>query len=89
MQLLQTVYDELVANPLSDKPAEASNGFFSRLFQRPETPVKKVKGLYLWGGVGRGKTLLTDMFYASVPFEQKSRLHFHRFMKNILSLIHI
>ena len=83
MQLLQTVYDELVANPLSDKPAEASNGFFSRLFQRPETPVKKVKGLYLWGGVGRGKTLLTDMFYASVPFEQKSRLHFHRFMKNI------
>jgi len=83
VQLLQTVYDDLMANPLATTPAKVSNNFFSRLFTPSKPPVKKVKGLYLWGGVGRGKTMLTDMFYASVPIEHKSRLHFHRFMKNI------
>ena len=39
-----------------------------------------LRGLYLWGGVGRGKTLLMDMLYASLPFPEKRRLHFHRFM---------
>ena len=38
------------------------------------------KGLYMWGGVGRGKTCLMDLFHESLPFETKLRLHFHRFM---------
>lgn len=38
-------------------------------------------GLYLWGGVGRGKTYLMDVFYDALPFENKMRTHFHRFMK--------
>ncbi|MFT7559840.1 MAG: cell division protein ZapE [Flavobacteriales bacterium] len=42
-----------------------------------------VKGLYLWGGVGRGKTYLMDLFYESLPFERKLRTHFHRFMRSI------
>lgn len=37
-------------------------------------------GLYLWGGVGRGKTYLTDLFYHSLPDDRKMRMHFHRFM---------
>ncbi len=41
------------------------------------------KGLYLWGGVGRGKTWLMDMFYHSLPFKQKQRSHFHRFMQSV------
>lgn len=61
--------------------------FFSR-FKRTlcktvgitQTPVK---GLYLWGGVGRGKTFLMDLFYHSLPFTQKARFHFHRFMHQV------
>jgi len=41
------------------------------------------KGLYFWGGVGRGKTWLMDLFYHSLPFKQKQRSHFHRFMQFI------
>ncbi len=39
------------------------------------------KGLYLWGGVGRGKTWLMDLFYESLPIQEKGRFHFHRFMQ--------
>ena len=42
-----------------------------------------IRGLYLWGGIGRGKTHLVDNFYSTLPFEQKNRLHFHRFMWKI------
>lgn len=44
---------------------------------------KKIRGLYLWGGVGRGKTFLVDLFYETIPGEKKLRLHFHRFMGRI------
>lgn len=46
-------------------------------------PKEPVKGLYFWGGVGRGKTYLMDVFYDALPFEQKMRTHFHRFMRRI------
>jgi cell division protein ZapE len=42
-----------------------------------------VKGLYLWGGVGRGKTFLVDLFYDTLPIEHKRRTHFHRFMRGV------
>jgi cell division protein ZapE len=41
------------------------------------------KGLYLHGRVGRGKTMLMDMFYKNIPIESKRRLHFHRFMESV------
>lgn len=78
--LLQSIYEELIATPL---PSATKQGLFSRLLRSKSKPVPKVQGLYLWGGVGRGKTLLTDMFVDCIPFTQKRRLHFHRFMKNI------
>jgi cell division protein ZapE len=49
-------------------------------FLRKAAPVK---GLYMWGGVGRGKTYLMDRFFQSLPFENKMRLHFYRFMQKI------
>lgn len=42
-----------------------------------------VRGIYLWGGVGRGKTWLMDLFYQSLPFTEKRRRHFHRFMHDV------
>ena len=42
-----------------------------------------VRGLYLWGGVGRGKTYLADAFHDCLPFPRKRRMHFHRFMQRV------
>ena len=41
------------------------------------------RGLYLWGGVGRGKTMLMDCFYESLPFARRERTHFYRFMRRV------
>jgi len=42
-----------------------------------------IKGLYVWGGVGIGKTFMMDCFYDALPFKQKMRMHFHMFMQRI------
>ncbi len=59
------------------------NGIFSRFRQRKEPVIKAAKGLYLWGGVGQGKTYLMDIFFDSLPFKEKQRTHFHRFMQGV------
>ena len=50
-----------------------------RLISRPEVP----RGVYMWGGVGRGKSFLMDSFYSVVPVVRKTRLHFHEFMRAV------
>lgn len=78
--LLQLLYERLTA-PVP----QASGGIWAQLksrFQSPQ-PVEPVKGLYFWGGVGRGKTYLMDNFYESLPFPEKMRAHFHRFMRRV------
>ena len=42
-----------------------------------------VRGLYIWGGVGRGKTMMMDMFCSALPPERRQRMHFHRFMRRV------
>lgn len=60
--------------------APPKTGLFARLAgKRPPPP----QGLYLWGGVGRGKTFLIDLFFDSLPFADKRRTHFHRFMREV------
>lgn len=51
----------------------------SRLLVRPPIP----RGVYLWGGVGRGKSFLMDCFYSLVPLVRKTRVHFHEFMRDV------
>ena len=71
---LQRLYDELVAD-------SKASGLLGKLFgKKRQGPIK---GIYFWGGVGRGKTYLVDTFFDALPFEQKMRTHFHRFMKRV------
>jgi cell division protein ZapE len=57
-------------------------GVIARLIARKQ-PRELERGLYLWGGVGRGKTWLMDLFFQSLPFKEKQRSHFHRFMQGV------
>jgi len=56
-----------------------SSSWFSKLFNKPED----IKGLYLWGGTGRGKTWIVDSFYSCLEFKDKQRTHFHSFMRDV------
>lgn len=81
---LDAIYQQLIAQ---EAPAAQSGGLlsrFSKLLTRRETAAPEpVRGLYMWGGVGRGKTWLMDLFYQSLPGMRKQRLHFHRFMLRV------
>jgi len=60
-------------------------GLISGLFTKPTEPPK---GVYIWGGVGRGKSFLMDLFFEHVAITAKRRVHFHAFMQNIHSGMH-
>lgn len=70
---LQQAYDDWV-----EYKSQRSNRF-KRLISRPDVP----RGLYMWGGVGRGKSFLMDSFYSVVPVVRKTRVHFHEFMRDV------
>jgi cell division protein ZapE len=70
---LQQFYDQLIAF----KAARRTR--LRKLLVHPELP----KGVWFWGGVGRGKTFLMDCFFAAVPYRRKRRVHFHAFMREI------
>lgn len=70
---LQQAYEEWVLYK-----TKRSNKF-TRLITRPDVP----RGVYMWGGVGRGKSFLMDSFYSVVPVVRKTRFHFHEFMRAV------
>ena len=61
-------------------------GLFAGLFAKPVTPPP---GLYLWGGVGRGKSMVMDLFVEHTDIPQKRRVHFHAFMQEIHHAMHL
>jgi cell division protein ZapE len=69
---------ERCENEWIDYKARRSNAV-TKLLVRPPIP----RGVYMWGGVGRGKSFLMDCFFQSVPLTRKTRLHFHEFMREV------
>jgi cell division protein ZapE len=58
---------------------EQRSNALKKLINRPDIP----RGVYLFGGVGRGKSFLMDCFFGAVPLKRKTRLHFHEFMREV------
>lgn len=76
--LTQALYEKLLAG----------SGRNRNLYQRIKHRIsgkqaERIKGIYFWGGVGRGKTRIVDAFFESLPIDKKLRLHFHRFMQRV------
>ena len=86
VQLTHTLYQQLTNQPPQNYSTHyswiqsiAQKLLFSFLPHRQN----QIKGLYFWGGVGRGKTWLIDSLFNSLPFSDKRRIHFHPFMQEI------
>jgi len=73
IEQLEIFWDQLV------EFKQKRNQFLGRSLLSPDVP----KGLYIWGGVGRGKTFLMDGFYECLPYKRKRRIHFHNFMVEV------
>ena len=64
------------------------NGLLRFLSRRSQTDQRGINGLYIWGGVGRGKTFLMDLFFDSLSVKRKKRIHFHRMMHGVHERLH-
>jgi cell division protein ZapE len=79
----KTAIDALQALQAALTDYRPGSGFWP--FRKPrEAP----RGLYLYGGVGRGKSLMMDLFFATTPVERKRRVHFHAFMQEVHARLH-
>lgn len=74
---LSRLYNELV--DYANKPPKRQSNGLSRFFSRSQVETVP-KGVYIWGGVGRGKTYIMNLFFENAPTKYKWRIHFHRFM---------
>lgn len=77
VKALDHVFHQLIERSKREKK------WFTKALKSAGKKPELVKGLYFWGGVGRGKTYLMDTFYDALPFPEKKRLHFHHFMRMV------
>lgn len=83
---LQAIHDQLGAMTTA-QPAKP--GFLARLgLASAPKPAEGPHGLYIWGPVGRGKSMLMDLFFADAPVARKRRVHFHEFMLEVQARLH-
>ncbi|WP_375322839.1 cell division protein ZapE [Aliivibrio logei] len=81
VEQLDALYRRILESKVPQNEVKKSwKHFFKKTKPRKLTPEK---GLYFWGGVGRGKTYLVDTFYDALPTQRKMRIHFHRFMQRV------
>jgi cell division protein ZapE len=78
---LQRLFECLQNKPLSVTGFKKVLNRWKRVVAKVDP--KPIQGVYFWGGVGRGKTYLVDTFYDCLPFKNKMRVHFHRFMHRV------
>lgn len=86
VELLDNLYHRLIDRNLNNKQ-KSLFAWIKHIVKDPNA--KSEYGLYMWGGVGRGKTYLMDCFYESLPFDAKMRIHFHRFMRRVHSELRV
>lgn len=82
---LQALHEALRARP---DEAPRSGGLLARLGLRRSEPPPALPGIYIWGPVGRGKSMLMDLFFADAPVKAKRRVHFHEFMLEVHARLH-
>lgn len=78
---LQQLYEQLRVAEQRDAKRSLLSAWFGQ-FRRAKS-TEPIRGLYFWGGVGRGKTYLMDIFFEALPTQRKMRAHFHRFMQRV------
>jgi cell division protein ZapE len=76
VRLLARLQEQLLAAP----PPKRG---LARLLSLERNSAPEIPGLYVWGGVGRGKTFLMDLFFETLPLDSKRRAHFHRIMQDV------
>lgn len=81
-------FDRLLAEVHAQRPARKSSALGWLFASRKPATASAPRGLYIHGGVGRGKTMLMDMFFELAPVRRKRRAHFHEFMADVHERIH-
>jgi cell division protein ZapE len=84
---LQELWQSLRGYDPRPRPVNG-NGLLSRLLRRGDASEARQNGLYIVGEVGRGKSMLMDLFFAAADVRRKQRIHFHRFMQNVHARFH-